>query len=347
MTPPLVSVVTPCYNAAPFVAETIESVLAQTHPSVEQIVVDDASTDGSWEVIERYVALHPGQVRGVRLEANRGGSHARNRGAELARGEMVMFLDADDTIEPDTLAALARAAEGEPGSISFCPWVRWKLGGSGAWTAAPADVPLPSHDPAEALRGWLTGAAWAPPCAILWTRAAYERTGGWDEDLTLNDDGDLMMRALAGGARLVPSGGGMARYRTHQAARMSVSQTFLQESKLRSQVRTLEKVRAALAAQGRLAEFAEALGVGYQLAAYSGFKSGHLELARECLRTGEEFAGRRAVAPTRVGRLLVRVLGMERKERLAQLLARAGMMTPQRRSLARLRRMQAEQAGGP
>ncbi|HLL84058.1 MAG TPA: glycosyltransferase family 2 protein, partial [Longimicrobium sp.] len=181
MTRPLVSVVTPCYNAAPFVAETIESVLAQTHPAVEQIVVDDASTDGSWEVVERYAAAHPHRVRAVRLEANRGGSHARNRGAELARGEMVMFLDADDTIAPDTLGALAEGAGGHAGSIAYCPWERSKLAPGGDWVATPPDVPLPSPDPDEALRGWLAGSSWVPPCAVLWTRAAYERTGGWDE----------------------------------------------------------------------------------------------------------------------------------------------------------------------
>ena len=346
MTRPLVSVVTPCYNAAPFVAETIESVLAQTHPHVEQIVVDDASTDGSWEVVERYAALHPHRVRALRLESNRGGSHARNRGAELARGEFLMFLDADDTIAPDTLAALVEAAQERPGSIAICEWVRLKQTRHGSWKHGQADVPLPDPDPDAALRAWLDGSSWVPPCALLWPRAAYEHTGGWGEDLTLNDDGDLVMRALAEGAPLARAAGGLASYRTHQSARVSVSQSFLQESKLRSQVRVLERMREVLDAQGRLAGFTAALGAGYHLAAYSGFKSGHRELARECLRMGDALAGRRAVSPTRIGRLVVRALGLERKEQLVQALARFGAVTPRRRALTRLRNAQAENGAG-
>jgi glycosyltransferase involved in cell wall biosynthesis len=84
----LVSIITPCYNAAPFVAETIESVVAQTYPRIEHIVIDDGSADGSWEVIERYAS----RVTALRLERNRGGSYARNRGAELARGEFLMLM---------------------------------------------------------------------------------------------------------------------------------------------------------------------------------------------------------------------------------------------------------------
>jgi len=114
---PLVSVVTACHNAEPFVAETIESVLAQTYRAVEQILVDDASTDGSWSVIERYTAAHPDRVRALRLETNRGGCFARNRGAEQARGELLMFLDADDLISPDSVAALVEVVRDVPRAL--------------------------------------------------------------------------------------------------------------------------------------------------------------------------------------------------------------------------------------
>src|SRR5688500_425481 len=103
---PLVSVVTACYNAAPYVAETIESVLAQSYAPIEHIIVGDASTDGSWKLVSRFLERHPDRVRAQRLPANRGGSHARNIGTELARGEYVMFLDADDRIDPDTIGSL-------------------------------------------------------------------------------------------------------------------------------------------------------------------------------------------------------------------------------------------------
>ncbi|MDP9348276.1 MAG: glycosyltransferase, partial [Gemmatimonadota bacterium] len=165
---PLVSVITPCYNAEPFVGETIRSVLAQTHPAVEHVLVDDASTDGSWAVIKRYAAEHPERIRALRLEENRGGSHARNRGAELARGAFLMFLDADDLIAPDTLASLANAAGSHPAGIGICAWKRLRPREDGRWVTGPADVPLPPSDPDGALRAWLEVCSWVPPCAVLW-----------------------------------------------------------------------------------------------------------------------------------------------------------------------------------
>ncbi len=341
---PRVTVVTPCHNAEPFIAETIESVLAQTYPQVEHVIVDDASTDGSWEIVRRYTGRYPERVRAIRLPENRGGCHARNRGVEAAGGELLVFLDADDVIASGTLKALADAVRDQPLAVAFCPWLRLRRNAAGAWETGPADAPLPEADPDAALRGWVEGTAWAPPCAVLWRRDAYDLTGGWDESLTLNDDGDLMMRALAQGARPVRAAGGEALYRWHDASHVSVSQTFLQEHKLRSQVRVLDKLAAILTRQERLAAFAPSLGLGYQRAALLGFQSGHRELARACLRRGEELGSRRPVSPTAAGRLVVRVLGLERKEMLVQTLARLGIMSPQRRRLLQMQRTLAAEA---
>src|SRR5690606_21912333 len=78
---PLVTVVTPCHDAAAFIGETIAAVREQTYPAVEHVVVDDASSDGSWEVIRRAAEHRPGPLRAHRLERNCGGSAARNIGA--------------------------------------------------------------------------------------------------------------------------------------------------------------------------------------------------------------------------------------------------------------------------
>lgn len=86
-----VSVVIPCYNGSSFLRETLDSVLAQTHPVLEVIVIDDGSTDDSAAIAESYGPL----VRVIR-QRNQGESVARNRGMELARGEWIALLDADD-----------------------------------------------------------------------------------------------------------------------------------------------------------------------------------------------------------------------------------------------------------
>ncbi len=93
-----VSVVIPCYNASPFLRETLDSVLNQTHPPLEVIVVDDGSTDDSAAIAESYGP----PVRVVRQE-NQGESVARNRGIDDAKGDWVAFLDADDVWKPEKL----------------------------------------------------------------------------------------------------------------------------------------------------------------------------------------------------------------------------------------------------
>ena len=106
--PPLVTVVIPCYNQAHFLGEAIESVLSQSYRNFEVIVVDDGSTDNTSEVASRYEG-----VRLVRQE-NRGLSGARNRGMREAKGEYVVFLDADDRLLPGALEAGLRCFEAHP-----------------------------------------------------------------------------------------------------------------------------------------------------------------------------------------------------------------------------------------
>jgi glycosyltransferase involved in cell wall biosynthesis len=96
---PLVSVVIPCYNAARFVRETIDSVLAQGYSNVEIIVVDDGSTDQSVKIATDYR-----DVRCIR-QRNAGVAAARNTGLLNSRGEYIVFLDADDRLLPGSLEA--------------------------------------------------------------------------------------------------------------------------------------------------------------------------------------------------------------------------------------------------
>lgn len=107
--PPLVSIIIPCFNAERYVGEAIESALSQTYCRCEVIVVDDGSTDLSREVIEGY-------ARRVQLEtiSNSGAPVARNRGLELAKGELVKFLDADDVLLPHAVETQVAALAGLP-----------------------------------------------------------------------------------------------------------------------------------------------------------------------------------------------------------------------------------------
>lgn len=109
--PPAVSVIVPVYNTAPFVAEALDSVLAQSYPDYEILVVNDGSPDT--ELLERVLEPYAGRIRYLRQE-NAGVSAARNRALAVARGRYVAMLDSDDTWHPEYLAAHVAVLESDP-----------------------------------------------------------------------------------------------------------------------------------------------------------------------------------------------------------------------------------------
>lgn len=107
---PLVSIVTPSYNQAQFLEETIQSVLAQEYPAVEYILVDGGSTDGSLEIIQRYADRLAGWVS----EPDRGQTDAINKGFSRSRGEILAWLNSDDTYLPGAIAEAVEFLQTHP-----------------------------------------------------------------------------------------------------------------------------------------------------------------------------------------------------------------------------------------
>lgn len=103
MTEGLVSIITPMYNGGRFVGETIESVLRQTYPHWEMIVIDDGSKDNGPDIVQSYAEQHP-QIQLIR-QANAGSAAARNNGIRRAKGQYIALLDADDTWNPEFLSS--------------------------------------------------------------------------------------------------------------------------------------------------------------------------------------------------------------------------------------------------
>ncbi|MFM9696103.1 bifunctional glycosyltransferase/CDP-glycerol:glycerophosphate glycerophosphotransferase [Streptomyces europaeiscabiei] len=109
---PAMSVVVIVYNDEARLPTAVRSVLEQTLRSVEVVIVDDHSTDGSYEVAARLAAEHPGRVRAYRLPVNSGGCGApRNQGIRETRGDYVLFLDSDDVLERNACRNMLEAAE--------------------------------------------------------------------------------------------------------------------------------------------------------------------------------------------------------------------------------------------
>lgn len=108
-----ISVIVPCYNAERFLARCIDSILSQTIGAshLELILVNDASTDGTKELLEQYEKQHPDQILVVHCEQNGKQGTARNIGLQYASGEYVTFVDADDAIAPSMLMELINGME--------------------------------------------------------------------------------------------------------------------------------------------------------------------------------------------------------------------------------------------
>jgi len=103
---PLVSVIMPVYNAGEFLRDAIESIMAQSFTDFEFIIVDDASTDYSWEIIKWFRDQYPAKIKAIRLIKNRnnGGDACANVGFAVARGKFIARMDADDIAHPKRLA---------------------------------------------------------------------------------------------------------------------------------------------------------------------------------------------------------------------------------------------------
>jgi glycosyltransferase EpsH len=118
MTEPLVTIIIPVYNAERHVARCLDSIAAQTFSSIEVIVVDDGSTDGTPSVVESYAQKHP-WFRCIR-QANSGPGEARNTGIAASRSKYLSFVDADDFAAPDFVETLYRLAEESRAEIAVC-----------------------------------------------------------------------------------------------------------------------------------------------------------------------------------------------------------------------------------
>lgn len=116
---PLVSVIVPCYNMVPYLAQTLESVLGQTHRNLEVLVVDDGSKDNTVGVAEGF-AQRDARLRVIR-QANQGASAARNRGLDQARGEFIALVDGDDWWAADKIEKQVRHLQQHPDlACNYC-----------------------------------------------------------------------------------------------------------------------------------------------------------------------------------------------------------------------------------
>ncbi len=184
------SVVCLCYNHKRFVEESIASVLNQSYENIEIIVVDDASTDGSKEVIRRIISQHP-EIQFVDIAENVGNCKAFNKGFALCKGEFIIDLAADDLFTPNRLAlgvnVLGKYGEEygvHYGDVQFIDEAGVKLDKNSDRLVARG---LPVEGPEGDIYAKLLGKYFLSSPSMMSRREVFDHLGGYDESLSYED----------------------------------------------------------------------------------------------------------------------------------------------------------------
>ena len=206
---PDVSVIMPAYMSAPYIAEALESVFAQTFREFEVIVVNDGSPDT--EELERALAPYRDRVVYIRQEENRGVSAARNAAIRASRAPLVAMLDPDDLWEPDYLEVQVGMMRADPSLDLLYP--NALIFGDGEHAGKLYMDVNPSRGEVT-FEGMLTQQCTVVNYVIA-RRDAIVAAGWFDEDLRRSEDFDLWLRILGRGGRIAYHRRVLARYRRH------------------------------------------------------------------------------------------------------------------------------------
>ena len=208
---PRISIVTPSYNQAQFIEETIRSVLLQGYPNLEYIIIDGGSIDGSVEIIKKY---EPWLTYWV-SEPDQGQTYAIDKGIRRARGEILNWLNSDDYLLPGALFALADAYKnnGHKGCV---------LCGNACYVNESGEIlketPVKAVNPDDADIPWpsrssLDGGIQA---STFFSVEAWDRVKGLNLELNYTMDTDLYWRSQEAGIHFIPVDHKIAAYRTHR-----------------------------------------------------------------------------------------------------------------------------------
>jgi glycosyltransferase involved in cell wall biosynthesis len=213
---PLISVIMACYNAASYVEEAISSVLRQSYPNIEIIVVDDGSQDTSPAIVERLMTNHPDRIRLEHLQHS-GPYPARNFGLRHARGDYIAFLDADDWWREDCLEKLLATLLDKEADLSYCGWQN-----IGEHMLDPEPHIPPAYEKDDATAAFLNSCPW-PIHAALTRKRVMDAVEGFSERFFSSMDYDLWLRLLAHTGNIVRVPEVLAYYRWHGQGQISAT----------------------------------------------------------------------------------------------------------------------------
>ena len=212
---PLVSIIIPAYNAADYIADTIESALRQSYGNIEIIVVDDGSTDSTFNIAQRY------ENSGITVvkQINSGASAARNYGIALAKGQYIQFLDADDLLHEEKVEHQVETIEKYSDlQLVGGKWRRFDRSVEILYKAMPyTEEETRCFDKVE----WLINRPYMVPHTWLVSKKLIALAGLWNEKLSFNDDGEFFYRIIAASNGIIINHRAVAYYRSGNASSLS------------------------------------------------------------------------------------------------------------------------------
>ena len=189
----MLSILMPAFNAEKYLPDTLKSLLEENKDDFEIVICDDGSTDGTAKIAQIFASRDP-RVRYIR-QPNKGASAARNAAFLASHGRWIIYIDADDIMLPGSIRAMMTTARSQPNEIVFCRWCK---------ISSDADIRTPAS---TLLMRDMAGWEWLeqafsfdyptyPGCFLL-PRELIERAGGWNEQLSFQDDMEFYARLIS------------------------------------------------------------------------------------------------------------------------------------------------------
>ena len=205
----------PCFNAEEYVSEAINSVINQSYPNIELIIVDDGSSDNSYAICQGFATEKKIKISSLKQE-NKGPYPARNNGLAHANGTYIAFLDADDYWDQDCLTFLAQCIEDNQVDVAYCGWQN--VGHDGGGSTDPY-IP-PEYEQGHIVKAFLKSCPW-PIHAALIKQDIIKQLDGFSERYFTALDFDLWLRMTSVTQKIALVPKVLAYYRWHTSGQIS------------------------------------------------------------------------------------------------------------------------------
>lgn len=191
----------PAYNVAPYIGETISCLLNQSYQNIEIIIVNDGSTDETITIVKKFNS----QKINVISVQNGGAAKARNIAYQKSNGDYIIFLDADDLLSNEFIKNQLLTLHGDDESIVLSGWGRF-------YKSINEDFKFNNDLPAKSFTfeywictNWQNNNSNTPPGRLLIPKQILDKAGGWDENLSLNDDFEFFTRVALKSKKIIPN----------------------------------------------------------------------------------------------------------------------------------------------